>query len=107
MEANLHVNSVLQMSFSQALIALNHGKSIYRASSPDRKLIYVPGSVVVVQGGRPLAAVATPGTQVNCHSHIDVYNSTFSCVRVWSPTQEEILAEDWMVVESLLQQNRV
>ena len=56
----------------------------------------VPGSEFEVNRP-PLNAIYAMGTKVKYRPHIDFKDGKGTC-GVWSPSNEDILAEDWVVI---------
>ena len=90
------------MNFGEALIALKAGRAIARSAwkggtGRDAFLLLIPGSTFEVSEGRPMAAHFSPGTKVSYHGHIDMKTAS-GYVMPWTPTQADLLEEDWMVL---------
>ena len=85
------------MNFGEALELMKHEKKVTRQgwNGTGMWLILVGGSV----GVRPVAG--TPYTkagitsQVNIESHIDMFTKDGNMQPGWSPSQADMLAEDW------------
>ena len=84
------------MTFDIALRFLREGKTVCRLSwQRDGAFLYlVPGSVFAVDR-QPLLGIFPRGAEVTYRSHIDKRDSG-GCVSPWSPTQEDLLADDWI-----------
>lgn len=90
--------------FAFALNALHSGERVARHSWKEISyILLVPGSPkLTVDAGRPLARAGVPvGTEFTYAPHIDAFRKT-SDVPVfgaWTPTQEDILATDWYMLQ--------
>lgn len=102
-----------QYNFGDALELIKHGKNLTRKEwnqvpSPvvrDRIglafVFLVPGSTFRVSRA-PLLGIFSEGTEINYRPHIDM-RDTSGKVGVWSPTQQDILADDWVVAEEFME----
>lgn len=101
-----------ELHFGQALRVLKEGGSVTRihwdgnltahVSTPRMWLLLIPGSVFKVDAARPLAKFYTPGTTLTYSPHIDLRTAHGSLVP-WTPTQLDLLADDWLVCVPLMQ----
>lgn len=84
------------MNFGQALEKLKEGYKVQRSGWNDKGmwLVLVPGSVVTVVEGRPLAKIFPIGKEINYHPHVDM-KGTDESIFVWNPNQLDMLANDW------------
>ena len=87
------------MTFGEAVEALKDGKKVARTgwNGKGMFLFLVPGSVFVIEDGRPLASAFEPGTPVQYQPHIDMKTAQDTVVP-WLASQSDVLAEDWEVV---------
>lgn len=87
------------MDFGEALRAIRQGRRVGHAGTPERSLYLVPGSTFVVDPERPMgkALPFRAGELVDYSAHIDCYDEVHRTAAVWSPTQNDILADDWEV----------
>jgi hypothetical protein len=88
------------MSFSVALIFLKRGYRVARKgwNGKGMWLILVPGNIITVSEGRPLAQGFPVGTRVTYLPHIDMKTATGEVVP-WLASQTDVLAEDWEVLK--------
>jgi hypothetical protein len=91
----------MTMDFADALKALRDGKRVSRydwANTPQGWLILVPGSEITVEAERPLGKAVPDlvGNAVTYTPHIDMY-SYHGELGPWTPTQADLLANDWNV----------
>jgi len=86
------------MSFSEALRALKHGKKLARVgwNGKDMFVFLVKGSTFTVNRA-PLLGIFEEGTEVNYRPHIDIKNADGS-ISTWVPSIGDVMAEDWMLV---------
>lgn len=86
------------MGFGQALAYIKAGCKLTREGWNGKGMfVYlVPGSKFTVNRP-PLNAVYAEGTEINYRSHIDLKAADGTC-GVWSPSNTDLLAVDWMVV---------
>jgi hypothetical protein len=97
LERNGIPKSKANMNFSQALSLIKLNERVRRDSWPKDHFIFrVQGSTFKVNRP-PLNEIFTEGTEVNYDPHIDICTG-FGHVGVWTPTQEDIFAEDFEVV---------
>lgn len=88
------------MNFGQAMIEVLAGKRARRRSwDLGETIFYVQGSTFEVSR-HPLDKVYHLGTQINYQGHIDKA-SCGGIVEVYTPTQVDMIAEDWIVIETL------
>lgn len=89
------------MDFGAALKALKDGRRVTRSAWRPKGywLVLVPGSKVAPRAGRPLGTAAPEliGATVTYAPHIDEWRG-HGHIGPWTPSQEHLLAEDWMVV---------
>lgn len=85
------------MNFSQALDAMKMGQRLARSGWNGRGMFvfYVAGADFVVNL-QPMLSVV--GEQVAYRPHIDMKDAEGK-VGPWTPSQTDILADDWVVVE--------
>ena len=91
------------LTFGQAIEALKQGKKVARAgwNGKGMFLFLVPGSTFKVNRA-PLLGIYPEGTEVNYCSHIDMKTADDKVVP-WLASQTDVLAEDWDIVENLIQ----
>jgi hypothetical protein len=90
------------LDFGGALLALKAGRRVARKSMPEGCwLVLVPGSTITVAADRPLgeAAPELVGTQVTYSPHIDIHTPDGSIAPWAGPTHEQLLAQDWIVLD--------
>jgi len=87
------------MTFGLAVEAVKLGGKVTRAgwNGKGMFLFLVPGSQFKVNRP-PLLGIYPEGTEINYRPHIDMKTADGS-VSTWNPTCNDVLAEDWMVVE--------
>lgn len=91
--------------FDSVMQALRDGKRIRRESwrATWRYILLVPGSPkLTVDADRPLARAGVPvGTVFSYAPHIDLFRTVNgeSYFGPWIPSQDDILADDWYVLE--------
>ena len=87
------------MNFSEALVRVKDERRVARSgwNGKGMFIFLVPGSQFVVNRP-PLLGIYEEGTVVNYHAHIDI-RSIDGTVVPWHPSQTDVLAEDWEVVE--------
>lgn len=83
------------MKFSTALDLVFEGKRLQRNGS-DSFIFLVPGSTFTVNRP-PLLGIYPEGTEINYSPHIDI--SENGNVSVWTPSHNDMMADDWEVVE--------
>lgn len=85
------------MNFGQALEALKDGQRVSRAgwNGKGMFLYLVPGSTFTVSRA-PLLGIFPEGTSIDYLPHIDLRTADGKCA-VWTPSQTDILADDWAV----------
>lgn len=89
------------MDFETAFSAIKLGRRVRRnvwTGAHKRSLYMVEGSTFVVSRP-PLDQVYAPGSTIKYLPHIDVQYVDGSC-GVWTPTQEDMFANDWQIFES-------
>lgn len=81
--------------FGHALHLVRNGKRVTRTfwGSKDKFIFLVQGSVFTVNR-EPLLSFYKEGTPISYHPHIYMQTSPQN-ICVWSPTQVDILAQDW------------
>lgn len=84
--------------FGWAIKQLRNGSKVCRSgwNGKGMWLVLVPGSIVNVTEGRPLAQIFPVGTNVTYHPHIDM-KAADGTVFCWNPNQLDMLATDWQV----------
>ncbi len=87
------------MNFSEALAQLKNGKRLGRIgwNGVGMFVYMVPGSIFTVNR-EPLVSILGEGSQVRFRPHLDMKMADGS-VMVWTPSQADIFAEDWVLVE--------
>jgi Protein of unknown function (DUF2829) len=89
------------MDFGEALDLLHNNTRVARPNWHHQGmwLVLVPGSTITVEADRPLglAAPEMVGEQVRYLPHIDLVTADGEMMP-WTPTQADLLAEDWYVV---------
>lgn len=91
------------MSFGQVLEHLKQGRKATRDgwNGKDMFVFLVPGSKILVDGGRPLGKalpeLAGTDTPVTYRSHIDMWTADGEVVP-WIASQSDLLADDWRLV---------
>ena len=88
------------MDFGQALLALKAGDRVARMGWNGKAmfLFLVPGSTLTVNRP-PLLGIYPEGTEIKYHAHIDMKTAQ-GYVVPWLASQADMLAEDWVLVES-------
>lgn len=90
------------MNFGQALEHLKQGRKVARCgwNGKGMWLILVPGRVV--ENLEPNSFYLKSGFEapVTIRPHIDMKAADGSMTIGWAPTQPDMLAEDWQLVES-------
>lgn len=99
--ANIRTNPgfvVEDMSFSEALIALEHGNKVARKGWNGRGmfLFLVPGSTFIVNRA-PLLGIYPDGREISYRPHIDMKTVDGEIVP-WVASQSDLLAKDWVVI---------
>jgi hypothetical protein len=88
------------MDFSEALYHLKSGaklaREIWTGSGPLDFIFKVDGSEFDVNR-KPLLGILPEGTHIKYRPHLDMYYVD-GTVGVWTPTQFDIFADDWMIV---------
>ena len=87
------------MNFGNAIEALKEGKRAARAgwNGKGMFLFLVPGSNFIVNR-EPLLSIMGEGAQITYRPHIDMKDAEGKVVP-WLPSQTDMLAEDWQIVE--------
>ncbi len=83
-------------SFSEAIIEVKDGKKFTRLAWTGDFIFLVPGSTFQVNR-KPLLGIYPEGTEVTYHAHIDIVRED-GVVMPWTPTQNDILTDDWIWV---------
>lgn len=88
-------------TFGEAIQALKSGKRVARKgwNGKDMFLFLVGGSTFKVNRA-PLLGIYPEGTEIRYQSHIDM-KTTNGTVVPWLPSQTDILAEDWALVDTV------
>jgi len=89
------------MTFGEAVKFLKEGHRIARVgwNGKGMFIFLVPGSRFKVNRP-PLMGIYPEGTEIEYHAHIDMKTAQ-GYVVPWVPSQSDILAEDWFIVENL------
>ena len=89
------------MTFGEALKLLKEGYKIAREgwNGKGMFLFLVPGSTFKVNRP-PLMGIYPEGTEIEYYAHIDMKTAQ-GYVVPWVPSQSDILAEDWFIVENI------
>jgi hypothetical protein len=90
------------MNFGDVLAELKSGKCAARAGWVlGTEIFLVEGSTFAVNRA-PLNKIFSEGAKIKYSAHIDMLLPTQGVetrrVQVWTPTTDDILAEDWVVV---------
>ena len=87
------------MDFSKALTFIKAGERVARSgwNGKGMFIFLVPGSVFKVNRP-PLLGIYPEGTEINYHGHIDM-KTVDGTVVPWLASQDDMLVEDWFVVE--------
>jgi hypothetical protein len=87
------------MTFGLAIEALKLGHRVRRVgwNGKGMFIFLVPGSVFKVNRP-PLLGIYPEGTEIHYHSHVDLRNAD-GIIVPWNPSQTDMLAEDWEIVE--------
>lgn len=87
------------MSFGHAVEAMKKGWRVARKgwNGKDMFIFLVDGSTFAVNRP-PLNQFYPEGHEVNYNPHIDIQKPDGS-IGTWSPSNEDALADDWMIVE--------
>ena len=88
------------ITFGHALEALSEGNKVARAgwNGKGMWLIRVPGSVGVELN--PNSPYYKAGLRnVDIEPHIDMFNAAGKMQPGWNPSQADLEAEDWVIVE--------
>lgn len=92
-----HNSSKLLEEFSYAIDKVKNGFRMTRNSWSNQYIFLVPGSTFSVNRA-PLNQIFPVGTSITYHSHIDIKYPD-GTVGVWFPTQEDLLATDWLLAD--------
>ena len=86
------------MNFGQAIEALKEGKRVARIGWNGKSMFIflVAGSNFTVNR-EPLLSILGEGSQVTYRPHIDIKDAEGKIVP-WLPSQTDMLAEDWGIV---------
>lgn len=84
-------------SFGVAIENLKYAKKVRRLYWKEDEFIFlVPGSIFQVNR-KPLLGIYPEGTEITYHSHIDIVKD--GVVMPWTPNQDDMLKEDWVLVD--------
>lgn len=85
-------------NFGEVLQGLQEGKRYRRPLWEGRGsfIFLVKGSTFTVNR-EPLMSIFGEGVPVAYHAHIDILTDR-GVIAVWTPTQMDLLAEDWVLV---------
>lgn len=91
------------MTFGKAIEILKHGGVVQRVAWNGCWLVYVEGTtrklMVDSPYGRALALTKQAESHVTIHEHIDYYDGEGGMHPGWTPSQADMLASDWHLVE--------
>lgn len=96
--------SDINMSFSAALKRLKDGYIVKRRCWQDKRLYATSGSVLDVDDLKPETKafvrpfIAGRSDQIEIKTHIDMIDNDGTIIIGWSPSQEDMFAEDWEVL---------
>lgn len=85
------------MDFGGALAALKNGRLVAREDWNGKKFLYFVDGSTLTEHRPPLDTIIPEGTPVTYCPHIDMRHGN-GMYGVWSATQADILAEDWIYV---------
>jgi hypothetical protein len=89
--------------FQKALTDLENGNRVRRKGWDDREFLYlVKGSTFQVNRD-PLKSLLPENTILSYQSHIDRFFVNYAdeeCAEVWTPSMDDILAKDWILLDS-------
>ncbi len=87
------------MDFGSVIKLLNCGHKCARTgwNGKGMFIFLVDGSTFGVSRP-PLDKFYKPGTEINYRAHIDMSHANGD-IGVWNPTNNDILAEDWFIVD--------
>jgi len=87
------------MNFGHALVALKDGRKVARAgwNGKNMFLFLVPGSTFKVDRP-PLMGIYPEGTEISYHAHVDMKTADGTVIP-WLCSQNDMLANDWEIVE--------
>ncbi len=96
--------SIKNTTIGRAVQILKNGGIMRRAAWPDLMwLVYIPGSIrplaVDSPYGHAIRKSGAPQTVVEIMPHIDVHYGEGAMQAGWQPTQIDLLAEDWELVD--------
>jgi len=87
------------MNFGDALALIKEGKKLQRSGwNGSGMFVYLVHGSTFIVNRPPLNAMYAEGTEINYRPHIDLKAADGTC-GVWSPSNSDTLADDWMVVE--------
>lgn len=88
------------MNFSRALELIKEGKKLSRtrASCHGVAFIYLVHGSKFIVNRPPLNAMYKEGTEITYRPHIDLKSIDGSC-GCYTPSNEDLLADDWEVVD--------
>ena len=87
------------MDFGEAIRSLKEGKRVRRAGWEDTWLCLVPGVMIVAGAHERVRKFLPVAVDLNYGSHIVLHASNGLWQPGWVPTQLEMFAEDWEVVD--------
>jgi hypothetical protein len=91
---------ITAMNFSHALAALKHGHRVARKGWNGKGMfIYLVAGSRFAVNRQPLSGIYAEGTEIDYRPHIDMKDAEDKCAP-WLASQADMLAEDWMIVES-------
>lgn len=97
--------SDINMSFSTALKRLKEGCTMKRGCWSEKRIYATSGSVLDVDDLKPETKafvrpfIAGRSDQIEIKTHIDMIDNDGTIIIGWSPSQEDMFAEDWEVVQ--------
>jgi hypothetical protein len=91
-----------RLSFGHAVQAMKEGHKVARSgwNGKNMCIFLIPGSVITVTEGRPLAKVFDVDEIVSYLPHIDMKTADGKVVP-WLASQTDMLSDDWMIVDEL------
>lgn len=99
------MSSRLLMEFGGAIAELQKGNQVARQDWCGAWLILVPGSTPHITPDSPYGQVLGEYAdcdgyidQIHIQPHIDLFTYTDDMQPGWTPTQADMLAEDWIIV---------
>lgn len=82
------------MNFSAALNNVKAGLKLYRTAWSQGKFIYLVHGSEFEVNRPPLNAMFSIGTKIKYRPHLDCCQQDGTC-GTWTPSDEDLLAEDW------------